>query len=185
MGLLILRYCLRDHVRSWADWERWFRLRPPALLGAPSPGAWGRGPWGLYVFLGAAVVFPIVERLAELNGYLLPDLSSAMIETSLSSEDGVATMLYCAVVALCAPVWEELIFRGFLLQSLSRYLRPPAAVLASAAIFAAAHFSAHRVLPLTGLGVALGLLFNVTSRNLLACVLLHSAWNCYVLFVLL
>ena len=91
----------------------------------------------------------------------------------MSNEDHVATMLYCAVVSFCAPIWEEIMFRGFLQQSLARYLPPPAAILVSSVVFAGAHISAHRVLPLMGLGIALGVLFNVTSRNLLPCMVLH------------
>ena len=163
--------------------------RPLTPLSPPSPSSpqvrFTGGLWLLYLALFMAAVFPAVERLAELNGRLLPHMATQALDHHLSSDDHVATMLYCAVVSLCAPIWEEVIFRGFLLQSLSKYLRPPAAIFASAVVFAAAHFSAHRLLPLTGLGIALGVLFNVSGRNLLACMCLHSLWNCYVLFVLI
>lgn len=44
-------------------------------------------------------------------------------------------------VATCvlAPIFEETVYRGVLLASLTRWMPAPAAVAASAAIFAAAH----------------------------------------------
>ena len=47
--------------------------------------------------------------------------------------------MYFVIVGVCAPVWEEAIFRGFLLPSLGRWLPVPAAIASSAVIFALAH----------------------------------------------
>lgn len=47
--------------------------------------------------------------------------------------------MYFVIVGVCAPVWEEAIFRGFLLPSLGRWLPVPGAIAASAFIFATAH----------------------------------------------
>ncbi len=53
----------------------------------------------------------------------------------------VSNAIYFVVVTVCAPIWEEAIFRGFLLPSLTRYMPVGAAVLVSALGFAGAHFS--------------------------------------------
>lgn len=47
--------------------------------------------------------------------------------------------MYFVIVGVCAPVWEEAIFRGFLLPSLGRWMPVPGAIAASAFIFALAH----------------------------------------------
>lgn len=47
--------------------------------------------------------------------------------------------MYLMIVGVCAPIWEEFIFRGFLLPSLARWMPVPAAILASASFFALAH----------------------------------------------
>ena len=91
----------------------------------------------------------------------------------------VTNVLYFAVVSICAPIWEEAIFRGFLLPSLAKWMPVPGAVLASSLIFAAAHFSLQRFAPLLMLGIIMGTLF-VRSRNLLTSVALHSLWNMWV-----
>ena len=88
-------------------------------------------------------------------------------------------MLYFAVVSNSAPIWEEAIFRGFLLPSLAKWMPVSAAVLLSSLVFAAAHFSLQRFAPLLLLGVIMGTLF-VRSRNLLSSVALHSLWNMWI-----
>jgi len=91
----------------------------------------------------------------------------------------VTNALYFVVVSVCAPIWEEAIFRGFLLPSLAKWLPLSGAVLASSLIFAAAHFSLQRFAPLLLLGIIFGTLF-VRSRNLVSSVALHSLWNLYI-----
>lgn len=91
----------------------------------------------------------------------------------------VTNVLYFMVVSVCAPIWEEAIFRGFLLPSLAKWMPISGAVLASSLIFAAAHFSLQRFAPLLLLGIIMGTLF-VRSRNLLTSVALHSLWNMWV-----
>ncbi|GJP38436.1 hypothetical protein CLOM_g22873, partial [Closterium sp. NIES-68] len=106
------------------------------------------------------------------------------LEQSIHSHDPIATLLYAIAVAVCAPVWEEVVFRGFLLPSLTRYFPLWASVVVSAMVFALAHFSLQRMLPLFFLGLVIGVVF-VRSRNLLASILLHSLWNGFVFLELL
>lgn len=95
----------------------------------------------------------------------------------------VSNLIYLVVVTVCAPVWEEAIFRGFLLPSLTKYMSTTAAVLVSSFVFAGAHFSLQRFLPLVLLGIIFGTLL-VRTRNLVPCVLLHSLWNAYIFWQL-
>ena len=94
-----------------------------------------------------------------------------------------AKALYFVAIVVCAPVWEELIFRGFLLPSLANYMPLGAAVAASAALFGAVHFSLQHFLPLCLLGAVLGTLL-VRTRSLAACVALHALWNGWVFWQL-
>eukprot|EP00775_Hariotina_reticulata_P004421 gene4421-biopygen6149 len=88
------------------------------------------------------------------------------------------------VVGLCAPLWEEAIFRGFLLASLAKHLPPAPAVLASSLIFALCHSRNEAFAPLLLLGLVIGALY-MTCRNLLPPMVLHGLWNTYVLGTLL
>ena len=83
---------------------------------------------------------------------------------------------WCGPCRTIAPLFEEFLFRGFLLPSLTRYMPVWGAITVSSLVFAIAHLSLSEVLPLAVLGGVLGIVYT-RSRNLLAPMLLHSAWN--------
>ncbi|KAF8055665.1 hypothetical protein HT031_006687 [Scenedesmus sp. PABB004] len=152
------------------------------------PVAWQGGAWLGAVAAGAAC-FPVVDWLAHSSVVVLSgadgggggaDVWTAQIESGLYDRDWLTCGAYVVVVSLCAPLWEEAIFRGFLLASLTRALPPPGAALCSALVFALCHFRAETFAPLLLLGLVFGGLY-VRTNNLLPPMLLHSLWNMYVL----
>nr|DAD19089.1 TPA_asm: hypothetical protein HUJ06_020552 [Nelumbo nucifera] len=158
----------------------------------PLPSDWFSfsfsGNWQFDVTLGC-LTFPLVNRLSQINLDLFPLLPStpvavSSVEQSIIARDPVAMALYAVVVSVCAPVWEEIIFRGFLLPSLSKYMPVWCSILLSSVAFALAHFNVQRMVPLIFLGVVMGAVF-ARSRNLLASMLLHSLWNGFVFLDLL
>ena len=153
----------------------------------PLPPGWFefklKGKWHWDVALGC-LLFPLVNLLSHINISLVhmssgPVAGVSSVEQSIVARDPVAMALYAVVVTVCAPIWEEIVFRGFLLPSLTRYMPLPWSILLSAAAFALAHFNVQRVLPLIFLGVVMGGVF-ARSRNLLASMVLHSLWNGFV-----
>ncbi|XP_030951986.1 uncharacterized protein LOC115975369 [Quercus lobata] len=166
-GIAILHRCLSRFRPLPPDW---FKLSL-------------RGNWHIDVLLGC-LMFPLVNRLSQFNLNLLPLLPStpvtiSSVEQSILARDPVAMALYAIVVSICAPVWEEIVFRGFLLPSLTKYMPVWCAVLVSSVVFALAHFNVQRMLPLVFLGVVMGVIFT-RSRNLVPSMLLHSLWNAFV-----
>ncbi|CAO2188290.1 unnamed protein product [Urochloa humidicola] len=153
----------------------------------PLPPGWFefnlKGRWLLDVAVGC-LLFPLVNLLSHINISLVPMspgpvVGVSSVEQSIVARDPVAMALYAVIVTVCAPIWEEIVFRGFLLPSLTRYMPLQWSILASAAAFALAHFNAQRVMPLIFLGVVMGGVF-ARSRNLLASMVLHSLWNGFV-----
>ncbi|KAJ4953410.1 hypothetical protein NE237_030242 [Protea cynaroides] len=166
-GIVILHRCLSKFHPLPSDWFK-FSMR---------------GNWQFDVGLGC-LMFPLVNRLSQVNLDLLPLLPStpvtvSSVEQSIMARDPVAMALYAIVVSVCAPVWEEIVFRGFLLPSLTKYMPVWSSIMVSSLAFALAHFNAQRMLPLIFLGVVMGAVF-ARSRNLLASMLLHSLWNGFV-----
>lgn len=166
-GIAILHRCLSRFCPLPSDWFR-FSLK---------------GNWLLDVALGC-FMFPLVNRLSQFNLSLLPippstPVTLSSVEQSIAARDPVAMTLYAIVVSVCAPVWEEIVFRGFLLPSLTRYMPVWCAILVSSVAFALAHFNVQRMLPLIFLGVVMGVIFT-RSRNLMPSMLLHSLWNGFV-----
>eukprot|EP00884_Botryococcus_braunii_P012649 jgi/Botrbrau1/21385/Bobra.0216s0006.1 len=138
--------------------------------------------WLWAVALGV-ITFPIVKWSAGISLEWFPcntDLwGPDFFDQSVASGDPVTNAVYFGVVSAIAPSWEEILFRGFLLPSLTKFFPRWVAVVLSSLIFAAAHFSLHRVLPLMLLGIVLAVLYFWT-KNLLPCIMVHSLWNALV-----
>ena len=134
------------------------------------------------LFLGACSTFPLLSAVTafaydSMGGAVAPVFWQGASFAALHAGacDGVALCIYVASYALLAPLWEEAVFRGFLLPSLCRYLPAHTAVCVSAVIFAGAHCSASAP-GLLLLGVLLGGTY-VRTRSLAAPILLHGLWN--------
>jgi len=85
-------------------------------------------------------------------------------------------MTVATVVA--APVLEELLFRGLLLEGLLRRWSVAAAVVASAALFGAAHLpNLPQALNAFVLAVAMGYIYVIAGRRLVPVILLHFVNN--------
>ena len=162
MGLLVLYLSIRSYLPLPKDWfrfnlgDRWF--------------AWGLG--------GYVVALPLMIVVSILNQQLWQGQggSNPLLQIVLEEGDPVSLGIFFFTAAVAAPVFEETLFRGFLLSSLTRYLPVWGAIAVSGVIFAVAHLSLSEVLPLSLLGCILGVVYT-RSRNLLAPMLLHSLWN--------
>ena len=76
-------------------------------------------------------------------------------------------------LGLAAPIWEEVMFRGFLLPSLARATSPAVGVVMTSLLFSLVHFTREGFLPLMVLGTIFGISYCVT-RGLFAPILLHG-----------
>lgn len=131
--------------------------------------------WGLG---GYCAALPIVVLVSLINQQLWQGRggSNPLLQQALESRDSLALGIFFLTAAIAAPLFEEVLFRGFLLPSLTRYLPVWGAIIASSVLFALAHLSLSEILPLTALGIVLGVVYT-RSRSLLAPILLHSLWN--------
>lgn len=80
------------------------------------------------------------------------------------------------VVAVLAPIGEELVFRAGLFRFLSNRMNPALAASISAVLFAALHWNLQASLPLFALGLVLAAVYYKTGR-ILAAIVLHAAFN--------
>jgi membrane protease YdiL (CAAX protease family) len=85
---------------------------------------------GVGVFLVATVmIYPLVH-LANAHQQVVDDLEKA---------SGAKLAVFAVIAVIVAPVCEELLFRGLLLQALRRRISPEGAVIVQALAFALAH----------------------------------------------
>jgi len=161
-AIAVLFFAIRAYRPLPADWFK-FEFKGNWLL-------WGGG--------GYLAALPLMLTVSILNQRIWQGQggSNPLLQTVLEAQDPVALVLFFVTASIAAPLFEEFLFRGFLLPSLTRYTSVWGAILLSSLIFAIAHLSLSEVLPLMTLGVVLGIVYT-RSRNLLAPMLLHSAWN--------
>lgn len=145
--------------------EEWFRLK-------------GKRSWLLWGFGGYLVALPLMLGVSLINQQIWQGQggSNPLLQTVLEEGDGQALSMFFLTAAVAAPIFEEFLFRGFLLPSLTKYVPVWGAIGLSALLFAVAHLSLSEVLPLAVLGSVLGFVYT-RSRSLLAPILLHSLWN--------
>ena len=100
----------------------------------------------------------------------------------ISSDNNGTLLAVLTVTSVLAPLLEEVVFRGFILASLTKWLPTPGAVLFSSVLFGLAHFAPRDFVELVVLGMVLGFSY-ARTRNLLTPMLIHSMWNSGVLVV--
>jgi membrane protease YdiL (CAAX protease family) len=99
-----------------------------------------------------------------------------LLEIITQSQGLSAILVFWLTLGVSAPLLEEIIFRGFLFPSLTKYCSRNLSLCLSAFLFALVHMNINDILPLTTLGLILGLVYD-RSRNLLTPILLHCFWN--------
>jgi uncharacterized protein len=155
----------------------------------PLPQDWFRFQWwSNWIFWGVGgycVAIPLVVVISLINQRFWHGQggSNPLLFLALQAQDQVVLGIFFFTAAIAAPIFEEIMFRGFLLPSLSRYISVWGSIFISGFIFAIAHLSVSEVAPLMTLGVVLGFVYS-RSRNLLAPMLVHSLWNSGTLFSL-
>ncbi|MBE9029506.1 CPBP family intramembrane metalloprotease [filamentous cyanobacterium LEGE 11480] len=161
-GIAVLYGSIKSHLPL--D-KNWFQFDPQAK--------WVR--WGLGGYFAA---FPMVVGISLLNQQIWQGQggSNPILSIAAQNHDPIALGLIFFTAAIAAPIFEETLFRGFLLPSLTRYMPTWGAILLSGFIFAIVHLSLSEVLPLMALAIVLGFVYTKT-QNLMASMLLHSLWN--------
>jgi uncharacterized protein len=144
-----------------------------------------KSPWFKWGLGGYFVAFPIVVGVSLVNQQIWQGQggSNPILSIAAQNQDPAALILIFITAAIAAPFFEETLFRGFLLPSLTRYMPTWGAIGLSSLIFAVVHLSLSEVLPLTALAIVLGFVYTKT-QNLLASMLLHSLWNSGTLIAL-
>lgn len=167
---------LHRSIREMFGWR--IRLWPDIPLGL-LVGA------GFQLVVVPALYFPFVSSNQKLERAL-----GAPARQITGGSHGAGLVVVGVLVALGAPLVEELFFRGLLLRSLERAfgrlgpgLARPFAVVGSAVVFGLAHFELLQLAGLVLLGLVLGILAETTGR-LGACTVAHAAFNTVAVVVL-
>ena len=127
---------------------------------------------------GWLTIVPFVLLISLIMNSLIENQngSNPLLEIVLNNNNYLSFILLFLTTTLLAPLFEEIIFRGILLPTLSRDFGKILGIVVSAFIFALAHLSLGEMPPLFVLGIGLGIT-RIASGSLLSSVIMHSLWN--------
>lgn len=141
-----------------------------------------RAPQGRHPYLGAAIggilLYVLMTLLVQLINALLPNgLAAQNVQSYMQADDALWVKIFVVLtMGVFVPIAEELIFRGYLFNSLCRYLTPQMAMLFTAVIFGCAHMDAQRAIPLAVGGYLLNVIA-VRYQSVFASAIAHGLWN--------
>ncbi|WP_164117551.1 CPBP family intramembrane glutamic endopeptidase [Sphingorhabdus sp. Alg239-R122] len=144
----------------------WFINRKPERVQAVGLDHWGRYGMGMTILLTIGVLGAAMAFTHLYATYAIPDIEAqaAMKRLFEAIPDTIGnTILLFVAVAILAPIAEELVFRGFLQNSLMHHMPPFAAIALASVIFAAIHFNFYAFPALAALGAAFGYLYYKTG----------------------
>ncbi|MBO8231572.1 CPBP family intramembrane metalloprotease domain-containing protein [Prochlorococcus marinus str. MU1402] len=127
---------------------------------------------------GWLTIVPFVLLISLIMNSLIENQngSNPLLEIVLNNNSYLSFIILFVTTTLLAPLFEEIIFRGILLPTLSRDFGIILAIIFSAFIFALAHLSLGEMPPLFVLGMGLGIT-RIASGSLLSSIIMHSLWN--------
>jgi len=128
--------------------------------------------------IGWLTIVPFVLLISLIMNSLIDNQngSNPLLEIVLNNNNYLSFIILFLTTTLLAPLFEEFIFRGILLPTLSRDFGKIMGIIISAFIFALAHLSLGEMPPLFILGIGLGIT-RIASGSLLSSVTMHSLWN--------
>ncbi|MFM7440965.1 MAG: lysostaphin resistance A-like protein, partial [Snowella sp.] len=117
--------------------------------------------WFVWGIGGYLVALPMVVLISLINQQIWGGQggSNPLLFLALETQDWFAISVFFFTASIAAPFYEEIMFRGFLLPSLTRYVPVWGAILFSSLIFAIAHQNLSEILPLLVLGIILGITY--------------------------
>eukprot|EP00871_Galdieria_phlegrea_P005529 jgi/Galph1/5978/GphlegSOOS_G4587.1 len=165
MAVKILGSRLEPFFPPEGTWLKW-RLRSNWL--------W----WVIGGYYASGLLFNIADTF---NQWILPSSlfnDESVVSKLVKPENNDLFAMAIGAIGPCitAPVFEEVLYRGYLLPALAAVMPIKYAVPLSSVLFALHHLNLGSVIPLTVLGWAWALLY-AHSRNLLVTILIHALWN--------
>lgn len=129
--------------------------------------------WRLVVPLYFGTLTLLVGVIGPLTALIpMPESIEKLMRVTVGQTGVFAFLLFVVI----APLMEELIFRGVMLDGLLRRYRPVTAILVSSVIFGLAHLNPWQFVTAFVLGCFMGWVY-LRSGSLAGCVLIHMSAN--------
>lgn len=185
VGSYILQKRLGDfYRRDWNDTKQaWFAWAPGKNLFLKVLLGYWLSAYLSQVAIGFNGLLSVLEipGLSHLHAMLraLPESATEAALDNLKNPQGggaLAQVIGAIGPVLTGPIWEEVLYRGFLLTALRFFMSLPHAVDVAALIFALNHMNARAFAQLYVLGYLWSMLY-IRSKTLVVPILVHMLWN--------
>jgi membrane protease YdiL (CAAX protease family) len=156
-------------------------------IGINKPG--GLNPfWGIiFGIAGYCAAIPLVITGSYLYKYVAGSFPKSqnvaldIIGNINTVADGIMIFLLIGVIG---PIFEEILFRGYIYTTLRRYMPAYACVLLVSFLFSAIHFDFNMLLGLFIIGAVLAVLYERTG-SLTPSIVTHMIWNSMTFFLMI
>jgi membrane protease YdiL (CAAX protease family) len=164
--------------RDASKWKRDAAAKAQNERASASASEAGRAILG--TFLGVALVTWVLYAAGLRGGDGNGSSSVDVIEKAFAAgPHGIANLVVTTVIL--APIFEETVFRGYMLPSLTKFMDTTPAIGVSALIFALIHqHGVGDTVQLVAVGLATGIVY-ARTRNLAASIAVHAAFNASVI----
>lgn len=151
----------------------WIPLRLGSLK--PAGGLVGVGLWTL-VGISMAVVVVSAASIVQAGFGGSAEETQPVLQLFAEGTDVRVQLTIAVAAVLIGPIFEEILFRGFIYRNLRDLVGPGLAMGISALLFGLVHLQAPLIVPLAALGIVLAFLFE-RSGSLLVPIAVHALWN--------
>jgi membrane protease YdiL (CAAX protease family) len=135
-------------------------------------------------FGGQLVIVVLVTPIYRLLGVDTDRVGETAAKLADRAVHGIDVVVLVLFVAICAPIVEELFYRGLLLRSVERRFGTVIGVIGTSVLFAVVHFQVYDLLPLALAGLLFSVL-SVRSGRLGPSIWAHMAFNLTAVVALL
>ena len=129
-------------------------------------------------FMGILMLMAMNMVMVLMNQFLPNGVPAQNVEAIFSFGNSPTVALFASlfITSICAPIVEEMFFRGFLYRALRNDMSVKKAVFFSSLCFALAHGDIYRFIPLFIAGYGLHYI-SLKYQSILASMIAHSVWN--------
>lgn len=117
-----------------------------------------------------------------LNVLILQKLLKSSYEFMVASQQELKPLSVIIYICLLAPIGEELLFRGYILNGLRNKYKTNTALLITSVLFAIYHVYPASIINALTMGIIIGL-FYIKKESVFACMIAHVLYNIIAMYV--
>lgn len=117
-----------------------------------------------------------MDGIVALTGVILSTIFPSYLEVSKTISNATGSYLQLFSIVICAPIFEEIFFRGFIFGYLKKNFNIIGAIIVQALVFGIVHGNIVQGIYASILGIALAIVY-LHYESLFACIIVHIVTN--------